>query len=110
MIPSQTRGGIIVNSNKPPIRISLDVFSIKLDLVLQAVLLLLMARADPTVSHHPKLLDSNRCQSFTLWSLNDISRHDKTSTFSAHVFMSSITWRFLQKEKLHFSLMYKAKM
>ena len=102
MIPSQTRGGIIVNSDKPPIRISLDIFGIKLDLVLQAVLLLLMARADPTVSHHPKLLDLNRCQSFTLWYLNDISRHDKTSTFSAHVFMSKYNMEVSTKREATF--------
>ena len=110
MIPSQTRGGIIANSDKPPIRILLDVSGIKLNLVFQTVLLLLMARADPTVSRHPELLDPDRCQSFTLWYLNDISRHNKTSMLSTHAFMSSITWRFLKKEKLHFSLVYKAKM
>lgn len=110
MIHPQARGGIIVNSDKPPIRISLDIFGVKLDLIFQTALLFLMARAAPAVSRHPELLDPDRYQSFTLWYLNDISRHDKTSMFSTHVFMSSITWRFLQKEKLPFSLVYKAKM
>lgn len=84
MILSQARGGIIVNSDKPPIRISLDVFGIKLDLVFQTVLLLLMARADSAVSRNPKLLDPNRCKLFTLWYLDNISVHNKTSMFSAH--------------------------
>ena len=66
MILSQTRGGIIVNSDKPPIGISPDVFGIKLDLVLQTILLFLMARADPAVSRHPKLLAPNRYKIFTL--------------------------------------------
>ena len=110
MIHPQARSGIIVNKDKPPIRILLDVSGIKLDLVFQTVLLLLMARADSAVSCHPKLLVPNRCNIFTLWYLDNISGHNKTSMISTHVFMSSITWRFLQKEKLHFSLMYKAKM
>ena len=53
---------------------------------------------------------SSKPDTFTLWYLNDIFRYGKTSMFSTHVSMSSITWRFLQKEKLHFSLVYRAKM
>ena len=72
-----------------------------------------MVGTDPAV-RGPKLLISNRCRFFTLRDLYNIFRHDKTSMYFAHTLMSSITWRFphekLYKEKLHFSLDYKAKM
>jgi hypothetical protein len=110
IILSQARGGIIVNSDKLPAGIPPDVIAVKFDLILQTVLLLLMARADSAVGRHPKLLDPNRYKIFTLWYLDNISGHNKTFMLSTHVLMSSITWRFLQKEKLHFSLIYKAKM
>ena len=50
MIHPQTRCGTIVNGDKLPMWISLDVFGIKLDLLLQTAPLLLMARAGPAVS------------------------------------------------------------
>ena len=79
MIRLRARSGIIVNSDKPPIGISLDEFGIKLDLVLQTALLFLMARANSAVSRHPELLASDGCQSFILRYLDNISGHNKTS-------------------------------
>ena len=113
LVCSQTGYNIVVDRNKLPIRVSLDVFGIELDLIFQTALLLFMVGTNPAI-RGPKLLISNRCRFFTLWDLYNIFRHNKTSMYFAHTLMSSITWRFphekLYKEKLHFSLDYKAKM
>ena len=73
-------------------------------------LLFLMADVDPAISGYFKLMNPNRYELFTSRYLNDISRHHKISMFSTRVLMSSITWRFSQKEKLHFSLVCKTEM
>ena len=68
---------------------------VKLDLVLQTVLLFLMAGADSAVGRHAEMLQPNGLRLFIWWNLNNISGHNKTSMFAAHVLMSSITWMLL---------------
>ena len=79
----QAEAGVIIDCDKMPIGILLYVICVKLNLVLQAVLLIFMLRADLAIRRHPKPLLPYWPGFFIHGNLQYIFGHNKTSVFPA---------------------------